>query len=444
MGNAVTLSHRQHAVLTMKIAIVVFQFPVISHSFIFNLIAGLIDLGHDVHIHAIEPKPPLAAAMHSIVNDYQLISRTHYPPSTEGGRLGRTWSLFSHFLGNLHRGSLACLSVIEIWRPKYSMVLLRKALSLLTKPQYDIVHAQFGYEGLASLKLCQLGLLQGKLVTTFRGHDITGFLQSQGRTNLYQALFREGNHFLTNSYFFRQRVIDLGCPADKIQVLYSGVDCQRFAYHPSQFEPNGLTQIVTIGRLVEKKGMEYGIRAVARLIQQGRQLRYVIVGDGPLKAELNRLIQSLGVADAVFLVGAKTQHEILSILEASHLFIATSVTAANGDQDGPVNTLKEAMAVGLPVIGSNHGGIPELVESGVSGFLVPEKDTDAIVKQIDNLLDHPQLWPQLSQAARKKVEQDFATDRVNQQLVTIYHHILMSGTSPKEMSMETVPVPISE
>ncbi|MEM9806506.1 MAG: glycosyltransferase [Cyanobacteria bacterium P01_A01_bin.123] len=416
----------------MKIAIVVFQFPVISHSFILNLIAGLIDLGHDVHIHAIESKSPSDAAMHAIVSNYQLIAKTRYPSSASGGKLSRTLNLIRQILGNLNRGSLACLAVLDIRQPKYSLVLLRKALSLLHRPQYDIIHAQFGYEGIASLKFWQLGLLQGKLITTFRGHDITGFLQHGARLNPYQSLFKYGNYFLTNSHFFRQRVIELGCPADKVQVLYSGVDCQKFKYRVPVFKPGQSIQVVTIGRLVEKKGIAYCIQAVAKLIQQGRKLRYLIIGDGPLKADLTELIQTLGMEDVILLMGAKPQCEILEILKSSHLFVAASTTAADGDQDGPVNTLKEAMAVGLPVIGTDHGGIPELIESEVSGFLVPEKDVDAIAAQLDYLMAQPERWPILSQQARQKVEHNFAMEQVNRQLADIYR--LRLTASPLSMA----------
>ncbi|MEO1349603.1 MAG: glycosyltransferase, partial [Cyanobacteria bacterium J06635_15] len=372
----------------------------------------------------IEPRPRLDTPMHAIFSDYQLIEKTHYPPLGGEGKLGRVLNLVGQFLDNLHRGSLACLAMVDIWQPRYSLVLLRKALSLLHRPQYDIIHAQFGYEGIASLKLWQLGLLQGKLITTFRGHDITGFLQDRKLLNPYQALFSNGHYFLTNSHFFRQRVIELGCPMDKVEVLYSGIDCHHFAYRTPVFEPGKPIQVVTIGRLVEKKGIAYCIHAVARLIQQGKQLRYMIIGEGPLRADLTQLIQSLGMEDAILMLGAKHQSEILEILNASHLFVAASTTAADGDQDGPVNTLKEAMAVGLPVIGTDHGGIPELIEAGVSGFLVPEKDIDAIANKIEYLIHHPEIWPGISRAARQRVEAKYGINKVSDDLEDFYHQVL--------------------
>ena len=105
----------------------------------------------------------------------------------------------------------------------------------------------------------------------------------------------------------------------------------------------------------------------------------------------------------VRLLGAASSEEVLAALHRADAALAPSVTAADGDQDGPVNTLKEAMATGLPVIGTRHGGIPELVEQGVSGLLVPERDAEALARAIAHLMDAPGDWRRLGAAGRQKV-----------------------------------------
>jgi len=156
---------------------------------------------------------------------------------------------------------------------------------LLDTPTYDIIHAQFGTDGLTSLALRDIGALRGKLITTFRGYDISTYVQSNGK-DVYQSLFETGDFFLANCEFFRQRAIQLGCDPAQIKVHGSGIDCRRFTFKPRQPAADGVMRIVTTGRLVEKKGIEYSIRAIAQLLQRYPRLEYSIVGDGELRPEL--------------------------------------------------------------------------------------------------------------------------------------------------------------
>lgn len=186
--------------------------------------------------------------------------------------------------------------------------------------------------------------------------------------------------------------VKLGCNEQKIVVHGSGLDCSKFAFTPRHFPEDNRVRIATTERLVEKKGIEYCIKAIAKLADVHPNTEYNIIGDGHLKADFEKLIQELNVSHLVKLLGWKQQQEIIEILDKSHIFLAPSVTAADGNQDAPVNTLKEAMAMGLPVISTFHGGIPELVEDGISGFLVPEKNADAIATELSYLIENPQLW----------------------------------------------------
>ncbi len=191
--------------------------------------------------------------------------------------------------------------------------------------------------------------------------------------------------------------------------------------HP--WQPHQPIKIATTGRLIEKKGIEYAIKAISILTEKYPQIEYYIVGDGWLKTELQQLIISLQLTTKVKILGWKSQSEIIEILESSHIFIAPSVTAKDGNQDAPVNTLKEAMAMGLPVIATDHGGIPELVEDGVCGLLVPERDANAIAVKIEYLLENPQIWEAMGKAARKYVQTHYDTNKLNDELIKIYQRI---------------------
>jgi len=124
------------------------------------------------------------------------------------------------------------------------------------------------------------------------------------------------------------------------------------------------------------------------------------------------------------MVGSKSHDEVVQVLAQSHILIAPSVTAADGDEEGIPNTLKEAMAMGLPVISTLHAGIPELVEDGVSGFLVPEHNVEALADRLMRLVDHPETWAAMGRAGRRQIEAEFDTDRLNDELLVLYKGML--------------------
>ena len=422
----------------MKIAFLVWRFPVLSEAFILNQITGLIDRGHDVYIHALNGHPKGTTKVHPVVEQYDLLKRTYYTPERPENPLLCALKGLGLLLSNLHKNSLSCLQLLdaakygkttEAWKRIY------RAIALLDTQPYNVIHCQFGTIGSAALMFRRAGFLQGKLVTIFRGIDISRHVQKHGE-DVYDELFAQGDFFLANCEFFRRRAIKLGCDPEKIVVHGSGIDCQKFAFQPRQPPTDGLVRIATTGRLVEKKGIEYAIRAVAQVAQDYSNIEFCIIGDGPLKASLQNLIDELEVTAIVKLLGWKQQQEIIEILDTCHLFVAPSVTAADGNQDAPVNTLKEAMAMGLPVISTYHGGIPELVEDGVSGFLAPERDADEIAEKLRYLIDHPGDWPQMGQAGRARVEERYDMNKLNDELVTLYqqllHSELQSSTPPNQ------------
>jgi len=425
---------------TMKIALLVGTFPTLSVSFILNQIKGLLDDGHEVDIYAIDGRPEDVSKVHPIVKEYKLLERTYYPPERPQNDGWRWLKLLGLLLVNLDKNPLVLLQLIDkarFGKEAKDQRLLYKAIPFLNRKSYDIIHCQFGIFGLMALAFRDIGIINGKILTTFRGYDISKYLQKRG-DRVYDQLFEKGDFFLTNCDYFRQRAIQLGCDENKIRVLGSGIDCHKFAFTPRYFPADGRVRIVSIGRLIEKKGIEYGIRAIAKLAQVHPNLEYNIIGDGLLKEDFQNLVAELGVGHIVNLLGWKQQEELVKILDKSHILIAPSVTAADGNQDAPVNTLKEAMAMGLPVIGTLHGGIPELIENGISGFLVPERDPDAIAQNVSYLIEHPELWQSMGQAGRARVEQKYDMYKLNQELLEIYQQLLNSDLPQPQFSNQSV------
>jgi colanic acid/amylovoran biosynthesis glycosyltransferase len=415
---------------SLSIAILVLRFPVVSEAFILDLITGLMDRGHHVDIYAIDGETREGGCVHSEVAKYRLLDRTHAAPDKPESRLRRAAKAVPLLFRTWrHAGTVAkTLNFVRYGRLSLSLSLFYAALPLLGARQYDIVHCQFGTVGLVALGLRELGVLRGRLVTTFRGFDISKFVESRGE-RVYDRLFAGGDLMLANCRHFRDELLRLGCPPERVRINRSGIDCSRFPFRTHETRANARPRILTVGRLVEKKGIEYAIRAVAKLHDQGCDLEYEIIGDGPLRATLQTLIRDLGVAGIVSLPGGKDRNGVIHSLQRADVFLAPSVRAEDGDEDGPANVLKEAMATGLPVVATQHGGIPELVQDGVSGFLVPERDADTLAERLAYLIDHPDAWGSMGRAGRAFVEQHFEKNVVLDELVDFYQQTLFKETS---------------
>ena len=249
----------------------------------------------------------------------------------------------------------------------------------------------------------------------------------------YERLFHEGELFLPVSDFWRSRLIELGCPPDKIAVHHMGIALSKFPVPRRHVARGGDTvRLLTVARLVEKKGVEYAIRAVAALRGDiDRRIEYQILGDGPLRAELEQLVRELGVSDSVKLVGESDQAGVGAEMGRADIFVAPSVVAEDGDMEGVPVSIMEAMARGLPVVSTLHSGIPELVRDKVSGYLVPERDTPSLAHALARLVEDPRLRHRMGMAGRGIVERGYDLDALNDRLVELLATMGSSRAHPR-------------
>lgn len=394
----------------------------LSETPVLNQITGLVKRGHDVDVFGDRPRQ--AAAYHPSIDSYHLLQRAFYRPDLPA----TTWARWRKSVALLRRSTdraerrvlLRSMNVLRFGTRAATGRLPLQSAQFLPPRSYDIIQAGFGEQGLKALRMKRVGALQGPLVTAFRGADLTRFLRRRGR-GVYRRLFREGDLFLPVSNVFAQRLASLGCPPARIQVHRTGIDCGRFTFDPRM--PAIHLRLVTVGRLVEKKGIPDALRAISLLQHGGVDLSYTIVGEGPIRAELADLVRRLELKGVRF-TGALTQADLLEEVRQADILLAPSVTAADGDEEGIPNVLKEAMALGRPVVTTRHSGIPELVENGVTGFLAGERDPEGLANAIRHLHGHPGIWPGLLDAARRKVEQEYDIERLNDQLVDRYTDLL--------------------
>ena len=434
----------------MRIAFMVNSFPAISETFVLDQITGLIDRGHEVDVYAAERGDGPTA--HDDVAAYGLLARARYYPRMPGNYLLRALKGLALVPARYWRRPTACLRALNVFRYGAFAASLRPlygAVPFLPGRSYDVVHCHHGWNGTLGAVLVDMGLLKGKLVVTLHGFDMSAHLRRAGE-NAYRFLFERADLLLPVSECWRRRLVELGCDERKIRVHRMGVDLAKWAFAPrapafarssrdrrggsSELRPDKpdadeTIRIATVGRLVEKKGVEFGIRAVAKLLAKGDRIEYTVVGDGPLRGRLLALARELGAGDAVKLVGPRTRGEVVEILARTHVFLAPSVTAADGDQEGLPVVLMEAMATGAPLVATRHSGIPELVEDGVSGFLVPERDADALAAALGRLVAHPAEWAGLGRAARAAVEERHDAGRLNDELVRTFERLLDGGGS---------------
>lgn len=404
----------------MRIAFIVTFFPALSETFILNQITGLIERGHEVDIYADDSRKELK--IHPDVEKYSLIEKTYYNKIPTNNFL-RLLNGVGLLLANFHKSPLILLRSLNFFKYGKNAISLRLLYMAILfqhqqKQPYDIIHCHFGYNGLVGAILRDIGAIQGKVITTFHGTDVTTYLKKEGE-QAYDLLFQYGNIFSPVSELWKRRLIELGCNGNII-VHRMGIDCNKFSFAARKLRANAVVEIVTIARLAEKKGVEYAIRAVAKLAKSKTNLNYTIVGDGPLKESLQQLIQELNVDSIVTLVGWKQQQEVIEIINNSDIMLAPSVTSKDGDREGIPVAFMETMAMGLPIISTYHSGIPELIKNGVSGFLVPERDVDALAEKLNYLIEHPEVWQKMGIAGRAFVEEYYNVDKLNDKLVEIY------------------------
>lgn len=413
----------------MKIAFIVEIFPSLSQTFVLNQIVDLIERGHEVDIYA-EIRGD-SHKIHPDVEKYHLLERTYYQPQVPADHAQRLRNGAVLFLCNClidPKLLLRSVNLFKYGKAAASFRMLHSVIPMLKKrPAYDIIHCHFGLLGLKGMWLRDIGAISGKLITTFHGVDMSQNLQLLGQ-DLYAPLFQAGDYFLPISQFWRNRLIELGCDPHKITVHHMGIDAQRFAFTPRTLVEGQTVQLISVSRLAEKKGIEYGIRAVATLVQEGLNVEYQIIGDGELRQPLADLIADLNVGHAIQLLGPKNHNEVMAALNQAHILVAPSVTAKDGNQEGIPVALMEAMAMGLPVVSTYHSGIPELVEDGISGYLVPERDIEALKTRLRQLVQKPESWLTMGTAGRQKVEQEFDLHALNAGLVELFEQVLQAGS----------------
>ncbi|MFN0124815.1 MAG: glycosyltransferase family 4 protein [Blastocatellia bacterium] len=297
---------------------------------------------------------------------------------------------------------------------------------ILTSENVRHLHAHFCH---AATTVTMFASRLSGLPFSFTAHAKDIYVETQNPGDLLSQKLRRAQFAVTCTQANHTYLTSLGVTQTPVHTIYHGLDTTQFIPRPEPATPE-TPLLLTVGRMVEKKGFPVLLHALRLLRERGQPFHCLFIsGGGALAPEIRALIQTLNLGEVVTVQSAVTQETLQRIYHQATLFVLPCQIAANRDRDGIPNVLVEAMATGLPVISTDVSGIPELIEHGVSGWLVPQKNPGALADAIATLLASPEQRRALGRAAREKVCRDFDATQHIQSLQKLFLDCL-GETSP--------------
>jgi colanic acid/amylovoran biosynthesis glycosyltransferase len=301
----------------------------------------------------------------------------------------------------------------QISRPE-----LQALLQILSRTDARLLHIYFGHIAVHLLPL--IHAWSRPAVVSFHGADVLVDMNKPGYRRATQEMLAAVRRVLVRSESLRHAVIDLGCEPKRIEIFRTGIPLDEFSFRERTFPQNGKWRFVQAGRLIRKKGWPTTLRAFAIFLQRHSNSTLMIAGEGPLLDELKSLARELRIDRSVLFVGFASQTRLREIFYESHIFLHPSETGDDGNQEGIPNSMLEAMASGLPIFATTHGGIPEAIENGRSGMLVPERDYEALGRALLEVVEDRALLVQLAKAGAEVVARKFEQRSQVRKLEDIY------------------------
>ena len=406
------------------------MFPQTSETFIAGEILRIERLGLPLRIYS--ARRPVEQVVHESVRSIQspitylpdplwkqmahILSSMRKLRSNDSRRFGRTFRYVLRY--SMQKRSL------EVWKRFGQAACLAHELR---EDGIEHVHAHFAH---SATEITMLASMLTGIPFSFTGHarDIYTAQRADIKAKIAAASFA-----VTCTGANQAFLQDIGGPelSDKVNLGYHGVDVEKFARRT--VEPTAeVPLILTVGRLVQKKGFSDLVDALGILKDRGTPFRAIFVGGGPEKANLTAQIEKLGLTQQVTLLGVVSQETLVGIYKEATVFTLPCRILDDGDRDGIPNVLMESMATGLPVVTTPISGIPEVVRGGENGLLVPERDPSALASALDLLLRDEGLRLRLGAAARETMEKEMSADAMAQKLAVLFFKAIGRSASPTE------------
>ncbi|MEY2576372.1 MAG: hypothetical protein QOF80_1859 [Verrucomicrobiota bacterium] len=294
----------------------------------------------------------------------------------------------------------------------------RKLIGILEPEKAALLHIYFGHIAVHLLPLIQAWAKPS--VVSFHGADVMVDLDKPAYRAATQQMLEAVRLVLVRSESLGRALINIGCPAGKIRLQHTGIPVDEIPFREREWPDRGAWKFVQACRLIEKKGLRVSLRAFAKFAARHPAATFTIAGEGPLRNELGALAAELGVADKVFFPGFISQNQLRELFYQSHIFLHPSEVGGDGNQEGVPNSMLEAMASGLPVFATEHGGIPEAIENDRSGILVPERDDAALALALLERTANPEGLAAIARNGAEIVRKHFEQTGQTRQLENYY------------------------
>ena len=294
----------------------------------------------------------------------------------------------------------------------------RRIAEEIKRAHGQVLHVYFGNIAVHLLPLLRSSPVP--VIISFHGADAGEELERPRQRELSREAFSLARLVLARSNALAQRLIQAGCPPEKIRIHRTGIPLERFRFIQRTAPADGAWHLFQACRLIPKKGLSTALRAFARFAQSHPLAQFTIAGDGPLRQELTDLAAKLKIADRVHFTGFLSHEALVEQLAQAHFFVHPSEIGPDGNREGVPNSMLEAMATGLPVAATRHGGIPEAVQEEVSGFLVDERDEAALAGAFEKIAADPLRYAAMSAAAARAVAEGFEQRRQAEALECFY------------------------
>jgi colanic acid/amylovoran biosynthesis glycosyltransferase len=302
---------------------------------------------------------------------------------------------------------------------------LQVVIKALERRPADLLHVYFGHTGVHLLPFIKEW--NHPTVVSFHGMDIQPRPQQVGYDEMMRELLQVLPLVLARSRSLFDALENWGCPREKLRLNRTGIPLDAYPFTEREAPMDGSWQFVQACRLIAKKGLKTTLKAFADFHGFNPNSRLVIAGDGPMKEPLAEMARELGVHQAVELRGFLDQAALAKLYAESHVFLHPSEMTSDQNQEGVPNSMLEAMATGLPVLATQHGGIPEAVTHGVHGLLVAERDHEALFQAMFRCIEHPAQLTDMGKAAAEMVREEFSQAKAIERLESFYDEALEIG-----------------
>lgn len=404
----------------MNVAIVTQVFPILSESFILRMIESLHRCGVGICVYATESADlellrRLAPELYDLVG----AGTVEVIYSKTGSRATSVAAKASTALLTLFSAPLFALRQLLSGVGFRQVVQAISFRRLSRGRSHDVVHAQFLPMGVAIVTGMSRDVRRKtKLISYVRGYDISRPDAVSDKEMRLLASFDGLSSITCVSQSLASLAEGRGFPRERIEVIHSGIPISNLEFKAPSLRELRPIKFVQVGRLVEKKGYDLTLRMLRSLDDEHCTLE--IVGQGELERDLKALVQELGLQGRVHFRGALDHRETISAMLNANVMLVPSRTGTDGDSEGIPNVAKEAMALGVICVGSDHSGIPEIIREGETGFTFCEGNLEDFVSAVERALSSKEKWDEIARSARNLVELEYDSMNTAGKLIEHY------------------------